>query len=163
MHEAAYRFVQSVMPSLPDGPVLEIGSRDVNGSIRGLFHPRAYLGIDVVPGPGVDVVADGSSFVPMDPPQIVICMEALEHTPQAAAICAQAHAILQAGGWFIVTAAGDGRPPHSAVDGYVLRPGEYYENVSADALREWLTAFNDVTITVNDAAKDIYATARKAA
>ena len=41
--------------------VLEIGSYDVNGSIRSLFDTEHYVGVDLVAGPGVDVVADGQS------------------------------------------------------------------------------------------------------
>ena len=37
--------------------VLECGSYNVNGSVRGLFAAREYVGLDWRPGPGVDVVS----------------------------------------------------------------------------------------------------------
>ena len=37
--------------------VLECGSYNVNGSVRGLFVAREYVGLDWRPGPGVDVVS----------------------------------------------------------------------------------------------------------
>jgi SAM-dependent methyltransferase len=48
--------------TLPD-PILEIGSYQVEGQdglgeLRGLFPGNEYCGIDVRPGPGVDLVAD---------------------------------------------------------------------------------------------------------
>jgi hypothetical protein len=39
--------------------VLELGSYIVNGSLRDIilkFGPKEYIGVDIVPGPGVDVV-----------------------------------------------------------------------------------------------------------
>ena len=36
--------------------VLEIGSLDINGSIRGLFDAKTYIGVDLDNGPSVDVV-----------------------------------------------------------------------------------------------------------
>ncbi|MDB0050250.1 hypothetical protein N9F31_02215, partial [Pseudomonadales bacterium] len=48
--------------SQQDLAVLEIGSYDVNGSIRSLFNAQNYVGVDLVEGPGVDVVAGGQSL-----------------------------------------------------------------------------------------------------
>lgn len=163
MHAEAYAFVDRTSASLPDGPVLEIGSLNINGTIRGLFDGRRYLGIDRVPGPGVDIVAEGASFEPAIPPTIVVCCEVLEHTPDAEAICRHAFRILAPGGVFIVTAASVGRAPHSAVDGGPLRQGEFYCNVTTNELEAWLSDFVESTIETNPRAGDIYAVARKAA
>jgi hypothetical protein len=65
----------------PEAPVLDVGARDVNGSVRSLFPPEGYTGLDMVAGPGVDVVADilkvgdryNSAF------STVVCCETLEH------------------------------------------------------------------------------------
>ena len=44
--------------------VLEVGSYDVNGSVRPLFEgAKQYIGIDSRPGPGVDLVMSARSFV----------------------------------------------------------------------------------------------------
>lgn len=140
---------------------MEIGGRNVNGSVRPLFPDAPYVSVDVRPGPEVDVVADGATFVPEVPPACVVCCEVLEHTPAAEAICRHACAILAPGGHFIVTAAGEGRAPHSAIDGGPVRPDEFYRNVWVDDLRLWLQPFAAVAITQNPAAGDIYAVAIK--
>ena len=41
------------------GRTLEVGSLDINGSIRGLFEGGVYIGLDVALGPGVDVLQLG--------------------------------------------------------------------------------------------------------
>ena len=64
---------------------LEIGSYDVNGSVRPLvavLKPREYIGVDLRPGPGVDVVCDACSGALADRYgrfDIVIATETLEH------------------------------------------------------------------------------------
>jgi len=65
-----------------DGPLLEIGSLDVNGSVRDLF-PRAvpYVGIDLGPGRAVDVVASGHDFGRDGSFATVVTTECLEHDP----------------------------------------------------------------------------------
>ena len=161
MHLAAYAFVATRGAAGAPGPVLELGGRNINGSIRDLFSATPYLSLDCLPGPGVDVVADGSTYQPVDAPGTVVCCEVLEHTPAAEAICRHAVAILRPGGRFVLTAAGVGRGEHSAVDGGPLRPGEYYRNVTRDDLTGWLSGFSAVDIVVNDEAHDIYAIATK--
>ncbi|OGS01195.1 MAG: hypothetical protein A2V88_08930 [Elusimicrobia bacterium RBG_16_66_12] len=42
----------------PEPPVLEVGAYNENGTARSLFPQEGYLGIDIRPGPGVDLVLD---------------------------------------------------------------------------------------------------------
>lgn len=139
MHDHAWNAVAQMLQTVPRPTrVLEIGALDINGSIRGLFNGCQYHGIDVVPGPGVDEVADGSDYVPPFVPDCVVCCEVLEHTPAAREIVWNMGRHVASGGSVLVTCAGEGRPPHSAVDGGPLRPGEYYANVTRDELVQWL-------------------------
>jgi hypothetical protein len=105
-----------------------------------VFPPDGYLGIDLQDGPGVDVVADAATFRPDRRFATAVCCEVLEHTPEAEAIIAGAAAALAVGGLLIVTCAGEGRLPHSAVDGGPLRPGEYYQNRTEADLETWAAA-----------------------
>jgi len=65
--------------------VLEIGSRNVNGSLRGhtvALGPLSYVGVDLVSGNGVDVVCNVSAIVERfgeGCADIVISTEMLEH------------------------------------------------------------------------------------
>jgi hypothetical protein len=119
--------------------VLEIGSRNINGSVRALFR-CPYVGIDVEPGPLVDVVADGASYQPELPVDTVVCCEVLEHAPAAAAIVGHALELLPPGGILIVTCAAPERASHSGIDGGLLRAGEYYAGIRPDDLEAWVMA-----------------------
>jgi SAM-dependent methyltransferase len=146
MHPPVYEYVaDAVAAHGPFATVVEIGARDVNGSVRPLFGDCEYVGIDIRPGPGVDVVADAESFVTADA-DCVVCTEVLEHAPNAEAICRNALSWLRPGGVFIVTAAGPGRRPHSAIDEQPIRRDEHYANVSFADLSSWLAEASTVSI-----------------
>jgi hypothetical protein len=142
--------------------VVELGSRDVaGGTVRGLFPDAAsYTGVDLVPGPAVDVVADARIWRPPAPVDLVLCCEVLEHTPLGLGILDNACDMLRPGGRLVVTAAGPGRAPHSAVDGGPLRPGEYYRNIDPDALLDWLCRFTVEAFEWHPERGDLYAAGR---
>jgi hypothetical protein len=142
MHPEAMLFATRAIANLQvRGHVLEIGSRDINGSVRPLFAKAAsYTGIDIAPGPGVDIQADGATFVARvdEAPDLVVCLETLEHTDQASDIVLNAAAMLRPGGRLLITCATDPRAPHSSVDGGPLRSGEFYRNVPPQHLIRWV-------------------------
>lgn len=133
MHSEAYYFVKACRPESP-GAVLEIGSRNINGEVRQLFGAATkYVGLDIVDGPGVDVVADASTFDPGRRFNTVVCCEVLEHAPVWREIIANIGRLLLPGGSMILTCAGPGRKPHGAEGGGV--GDEYYENISVEMLQ----------------------------
>jgi hypothetical protein len=163
MHRQAFDFIAARARELGRvGFVLEIGARNINGTIKNCFDAERYVGLDVMPGPGVDVVASGADYVPETPPDVIVCCEVLEHTEEAAAICRRSIENLMPGGVLLLTMAGTGRAAHSAIDGCDLRPGEFYRNVSGADLQEWLAdAGCTLTVGENPAAGDTYALAQK--
>lgn len=162
MHAEAYSWVKMVADGIDKkGRVLDMGSRDINGTCRPLFPDSEYIGIDLTDDlPGVDFVGDAAYWVG-DGRQfdVVVCTEVLEHTGQGPGICVNAHALLKQGGVFVVTAAGVGRMPHSGIDGGPLREREFYRNVTRDDLKLWLDDF--AFVLINENGHDIYALAVK--
>lgn len=59
--------------------MLEVGSMDINGTIREFFRDT---GLDVTPGPRVDVVCGGQEYAAPDRSfDVVLSCEAMEHNP----------------------------------------------------------------------------------
>jgi len=163
VHPEVRAFIRSVSRNYLAHRVVELGSLDVVGTIRDLFgEAESYVGVDVVEGPSVDVVANAAYWQPDIRPDMVLCCEVLEHASEAAEIINNAWLMLLPGGIFVVTAAATGRQEHSAIDGLELRPGEYYRNVDPVDLRSWLQCFEEVeAFEYHPDRGDVYAVARK--
>lgn len=121
--------------------VLEFGSLDINGSIRSIFEPVSslYVGVDLQEGPGVDVLCGAHEFDSKEVFDVVVSCEVFEHTPLWKDIIDNAHRLLRPEGLFIATMAGEGRDPHSAVDGGPVLDWEYYGNVDFGELKRHLS------------------------
>lgn len=139
--------------------VVEIGSRNINGSIRDLFPNASWHGLDLVDGLAVDEVADGATWQAPEPVDLVITCEALEHAPNWRDIITNSATMLRPGGRLVVTAAGPRRGPHSGIDGGALHDGEYYGNVDPDDLFDALAAAGYTNILVDMHGADVRATA----
>ena len=142
---------------------VEFGSRDINGSIQPLFPNASWTGVDIAPGPRVDVVCDASVYEPPIPVDMVVCCEVFEHTAVWPRIVANMFKILASGGVAIFTCAGRGRLPHSAIDGLAVRDGEYYENVDEHTFKAVMTAvgFSNITVEWLADAGDVRAFGRR--
>lgn len=88
-------------------PVLEVGSRDANGNTSGFreFYPGEYVGVDLEPGKGVDVVADlcGPHPLPEGHFGLVICCSVLEHVKDPWAMARNLTRLLKPGGKLYVS------------------------------------------------------------
>jgi hypothetical protein len=135
VHVQAYEFVARHARALAPTAVLEIGSFDVNGSVRPLFPGvERYHGIDIAEGPGVDEVADAAEWRAPRQFDVVVSTEVLEHSRRWRDILDNAWGALRGSGTLLMTCATSPRAPHSAVDGWEVRDGEWYENVAPGAL-----------------------------
>jgi SAM-dependent methyltransferase len=157
MHDAARAWVAA---HATGKVVVDVGGRNINGTVRDLFPDSDYTAIDILDGPGVDVVSDFLDFTPKRKADTVVCCEVAEHTPDWRKHLAHAADILKVGGRLIFTAAGPTRAPHSAFDGAELRDGEHYENIDPAALKRQLRKhFADVV--VDELGDDVRAVATK--
>lgn len=97
--------------------VLEVGSYDVNGSVRPHVEslgPSRYLGVDAGPGPRVDQVVDCMELVQTVGADwdIVISTEMLEHVRDWRTCLLQLVEALTPGGLLMLTTRGPGFPYH---------------------------------------------------
>ena len=154
MHQAVDEWVFKSFHDWRDGRthlrVLEIGSLDINGSVRHIFKPFAekYIGIDIQEGPGVDVVAGATDYLSPEYFDVVVCAEVFEHTPEWKKIINNSYVNLMNGGIFIATMAGEGRHPHSAIDENPIREWEHYSNIGWWELNQALKAFKTKEVNV---------------
>jgi len=127
MHESVLAFVKRNVARI-QAPVLEVGSCNVNGSVRSLC-PEPYTGIDIVSGPGVDqVVVEGPLPFEDESFQTVISTEMLEHALDPVSSLREMVRVLKPGGALLVTARGNGFVHHNPPDRWRVMPG---------TLREW--------------------------
>jgi len=163
MHEQAHAWVRQWAPAYAR-TVLDIGGRNINGTVRDCFPAADYISLDILPGDGVDIVADAATWSPERDYDTVVCCEVFEHTPDWPQICKTAFVALAPAGRLILTMAGPGRPAHSAIDGgWSLHPGEHYGNVGPGELRAVLEdcGFADITVDYRPSPADTRAVATK--
>ncbi len=85
MHHESYRAMGRMLKrcTLPIASVLDVGSCDVNGTFKPLIQRRGwrYTGLDVTPGPNVDVVAPDPYRFPFEAGtfDVVISGSTMEH------------------------------------------------------------------------------------
>jgi hypothetical protein len=120
MHEAVLHFGHTHLTAnvVRGRRVLEVGSKNVNGSLRAhveLLGPLAYVGVDLAPGNGVDVVCDASAIVERfgeGCADIVISTEMLEHAEDWRAAVSAMKCALVVGGVLLLTARSPGFKLH---------------------------------------------------
>lgn len=114
----------------PTTRVLEIGSYNVNGSVRTIIEPRrpeSYLGTDMRPGPGVDYVCPAEELRDhlTGSYGLVICCEVLEHAEHWRDVIATMKALTMPGGLMILTTRAPGFPLHEY-------PGDFWRFTCAE-------------------------------
>jgi SAM-dependent methyltransferase len=109
---------------LAHGQILEVGSYDVNGTVRPHFDQRHYVGVDMQPGPGVDETAIATDL-PWGPSSfdVVVSTEMLEHCDRPWVAVAEMARVLRPGGYLILTARGYDERGCWEVHGY---PEDFY-------------------------------------
>ncbi|MEB3243555.1 MAG: methyltransferase domain-containing protein [Cyanobacteriota bacterium] len=117
--------------------ILEVGSQDINGSIRGYFpdaSQKTWLGIDLGPAPGVDLVIPGELLqLPDGWADLAFSTECFEHAAAWQQILLNMIRCTADGGLILFTCAGPGRPTHGTLDTDANASpftNQYYKNLS---------------------------------
>jgi SAM-dependent methyltransferase len=127
--------------------VVEIGSYDVNGSVRDIFGTsREYIGVDLREGPGVDMVAFGHELdLPDASFDVAISGECLEHDPYWVKTILNMCRMTRSGGLVAFTCGSSGRPEHGTLrtdrhesPGTQAQGLDYYQNLSEDDVSQGL-------------------------
>jgi SAM-dependent methyltransferase len=118
--------------------ILEVGSYDVNGTIRSLFSDsETYLGADLIAGPGVDIAKSGHEIdLESDSLDLALSCECFEHNPYWFETFQNMIRMTKPGGLIAFTCASRGRVEHGTDrSGAELSPGtsslgwNYYRNL----------------------------------
>ena len=142
-HGEQREFFEKVKSQFPDhfeGKwVLEVGSLDINGTVRDFFTDCHYVGIDIGPGPGVDAIANGADVdLPDSQFDTSVTAECFEHNPDWIKTFWNMHRMTKENGIIVLTCASDGRPEHGTTRSDVGSSPltvdlgwEYYRNLNA--------------------------------
>ena len=144
-HEQQFRFISFVKETFPnyfkDRTVLEVGSLNINGSVRRFFDNCLYTGIDIAEGKDVDDVVNGENYAGQaNSLDVVISCECFEHNPEYEKTFINMIRVLKRDGLCIMTCASYGRRQHgtslsnpSDSPLSLAKGQEYYKNlVEAD-------------------------------
>lgn len=144
--------------------VLEIGSLDINGTVRDFFTGCEYVGVDLAPGPGVDLVCPGHELdLATGSFDVAISAECFEHNPYWAetfdVMCNAARHVV------IFTCATVGRAEHgtSRTDPqsspFTVDRWDYYRNLTEEDFREIFdfdSLFSWFEFSTNSESHDLY-------
>lgn len=160
-------FFQKLQGKVPEAfsnaKVLEVGSLDINGTVRDFFDATIYVGADVAPGRGVDLVCNGEDLdYPDNSFDVTVSAECFEHNPEWVATFQNMWRI--SNNHVIVTCASEGRAEHGTSKS---SPGsspltlhwDYYKNITEQDFTEHFNLdemFTDYSFEYNPVSCDLY-------
>lgn len=167
-HPQQINYIKKIAAKFPnffiDKKILEVGSLDINGSVRTFFTNCNYLGIDLGTGKGVDLVCSGHELD--HPDQTYDCSittECFEHNPFWVETFRNMIRMTKSGGLIVMTCATEGRPEHGTArttpQDAPLVKWDYYKNLTENDFREEFDfdkLFSDYDFEVETVNKDLY-------
>ncbi len=153
MHASVVTWLRNSLKAIPTPKtLLDIGGRNVNGSIKDLFPGVVYKALDLHDGPGVDIVADARSWEPTETFDLIVSTGTFEHVQGWERIPIMMFKACRPGGHVLLTMAGPGFGAHSAHGG-PLQPGEWYAEPDPQDLHTTLSfaGFANVHVTLGHA------------
>lgn len=167
-HKEQQYFLNSLRTLFPEHfsnvRVLDVGSLNINGSIRQHFDGSEILGIDVGEGPGVDLVCAGQDLDHPDGHYDTVCScECFEHNPYWVETFRNMIRMTRSGGLVIMTCATDGRAEHgtkrSKPEDAPLIEWDYYRNLNEQDFRHEFDLdqlFTEYAFMVEPLVHDLY-------
>ena len=170
-HQQQFNYIQKLKLLYPthffNVNVLEVGSLNINGSIRMFFSHCQYLGIDVGQGRDVDLVCEGQTLDHPDNTYYTVgSCECFEHNPYWVETFVNMHRMTKPGGLIFMTCATTGRPEHgttrtSPIDSPLTigKGWDYYKNLTEKDFRDNLDIdkmFSSYTFEVGSPHCDLY-------
>jgi len=169
-HAQQFRFIGFINQVLPEffesNIVLEIGSLNINGSIRSFFNSCDYTGIDVAPGLDVDIVSKGEDFkAEANSYDVIISCECMEHNPMYKKTWLNMLRLMKDDGLLIMTCATFGRAQHgTSINEPVSSPltvqlgQNYYKNLIQSDFEfiDLSNFFSDCVFETDYSSQDLY-------
>ncbi|CAB4124269.1 Glycosyltransferase 2-like [uncultured Caudovirales phage] len=170
-HHEQRVFIERVLNKFPEffsnRKVLEVGSLNINGTLRDFFRDCDFTGIDVGAGRGVDVVCQGQYYdAPSASFDAVCSAECFEHNPYWITTVENMIRLCKPEGLMFFTCATDGRAEHgtsrsdpNASPLTTVIGWEYYRNLNENDFVSEIDFdkyFSEYYFEVNKASKDIY-------
>jgi SAM-dependent methyltransferase len=166
-HPAQLDFVKSVKDKFPANfntvSVIEIGSLNINGTVRIFFDYCNYIGVDVGEGRDVDVVCPAHELSYLDNVfDTAISCECFEHDKYWVRSFGKMHAMVKPKGLVIFSCATTGRPEHGTT---ATTPNDapfttdYYRNLTEEDFRASFdldSMFSQYEFSVHDGNHDLY-------
>jgi SAM-dependent methyltransferase len=146
--------------------VVEIGSLNINGTVRSFFNDCVYVGVDVGIGRGVDVVSLGHKYKMPNSFDVAISCECFEHDPHWKETFENMIELCKPDGLIIFSCATTGRKEHGTNKSEpqsspltVNLGWDYYKNLTEQNFKEILN-FNDIfssfEFSENNKSHDLY-------
>jgi SAM-dependent methyltransferase len=169
-HIQQLRFINFIKESIPElfnsKKVLEIGSLNINGSVRQFFSDCEYTGLDVAEGKDVDIVCNGENYYEKaNSFDVIISCECMEHNPMYQKTWLNMLRMIKDDGILIMTCATYGRPQHgTSLNEPVSSPltiqlgQDYYKNLIRNDFEfvNMPTFFSDYLFETDHSSHDLY-------
>lgn len=186
-HKEQQFYISKIKQRFPeafrDCKVLDIGAFDVCGNESTYFENCKFIGLDIGPGPGVDIICPAQDYdAPDNTFDTIISCECWEHNPYYKKSIQNAVRMLKSGGYFIFTCATTGRPVHGVASlelpskqkykhwktmPNVIRENwdnEYYKNLTEEDIRDCIDVdliFAEYEFEIENNHCDLYFWGRK--
>lgn len=167
-HPEQRKFIEDLKRIWPEWfnnvDVLEIGSLNINGTIRDFFTGNRYVGVDLADGDGVDVVGFGEALDYEDDSfDVCVSTECFEHNPNWADTFINMHRMASKA--VIMTCASTGRPEHGTSrqhpgsSPFTANLSDYYRNLTEKDFQDRFVLdqmFSHYCFEVNTSSCDLY-------